>query len=176
MKALWARLWGVCLMRRGPEALPYSVRLLLLMLFLDVMLGIGSQLAGPSTPYFVAVSITLLAAGSDALVLWGLLRFKQRDGRYVQSLAAVYGSDFLLGLLLLPSLGASLLLPEHSVMLGVVVFAQMLVVGWGLGVRGFVYHRALDVGIFQGNMLSLTLFFLNIFMVAKLFPEMLVQQ
>ncbi len=79
-------------------------------------------------------------------------------------------------MLLLPSLGASLLLPEHSAMLGVVVFAQMLLVGWGLGVRGFVYHRALDVGIFQGNMLSLTLFFLNIFMVAKLYPELLVRQ
>jgi len=53
-------------------------------------------------------------------VLWGLLRFKQRGARYVQSLTAVYGSDFLLGLLILPLLGASLLLPEHSAGLAVV--------------------------------------------------------
>lgn len=173
MKALWSLFWSLCRMRQGPEDLPYSVSLLLLVLFLDVVLGVASQLAGQPTLFSVALSVTLLAAGSDALVLWGLLRFKQRDARYVQSLSAVYGSDFLLGLVILPLLGVSLLLPEHSPGLALVVVAQMLVVGWGLGVRGFVYHRALDVGIFQGNMLSLTLFFLNIFMVATLFPELL---
>ncbi|MDI1300587.1 MAG: hypothetical protein PSX71_01645 [bacterium] len=176
MKALWVRLWLLCRMRRGPEELPYSVSVLCLVLLLDMALGVGSQLPGHSAPLPVALAITLLAAGSDALVLWGLLRFKQRDARYVQSLTAIYGTDFLLGLLVLPLLGISLLLPEPGGWLALVVFAQMLVVGWGLGVRGFVYHRALDVGIFQGNMLSLTLFFLNIFMVAKLFPELLVRQ
>ena len=176
MKALWALFWSLCRMRRGPEDLPYSASLLLLVLLLDVALGVGSQLPGQSTLFPVAVAITLLAAGSDALVLWGLLRFKQRDARYVQSLTAIYGSDFLLGLLVLPLLGASLLWPEHTPGLALVVFAQMLVVGWGLGVRGFVYHRALDVGIFQGNMLSLALFFLNVFLAAKFFPELFTRQ
>jgi hypothetical protein len=48
-----------------------------------------------------------------------------------------------------------------------------LLVGWNLGVRGFVYHRTLEIGIFQANMLSLTLFLLHIFLAAKLFPELL---
>lgn len=176
MKALWSSFWSLCLLRRGPEDLPRSLLLLLLVLVLDMALGMGSQLLGPSTPLFEAMVVTLLAGCSDALVLWGLLLFKQRPGRYRQSLIAIYGSDFLLGLLVLPLLVAGVLLPEKTPWIAAVVFAQMLVVGWSLGVRGFIYHRSLNVGIFQGNMLSLTLFFLNIFIVAKIFPELLAQQ
>lgn len=176
MKALWSLFWSLCQLRRGPEDLPNSTRLLLGVVVLDVALGMGSQLLSPSTPLFEAMAIALLAAGSDALVLWALLRFKQRPMRYVQGLTAIYGSDFLLSLLVLPLLMIGLLLPAPSPWLALMVFAQMLIVGWSLGVRGFVYHRVLNVGIFQGNMLSLTLFFLNVFIVAKIFPELLVQQ
>lgn len=174
MKALLALFWLVCRLRRSPEDLPYSISLLFWVLVLDMALGVGSLLLDQSTPWWVALVITLLSALSDALVLWALLRFKQRDTRYVQGLTAIYGCDFLLGLIVMPLLALSLQLPEHSFLLGVLALAQILVVGWSLGVRGFVYHRALDVGIFQGNMLSLTLFVLNIFMVAKIFPELLV--
>lgn len=173
MKALWALFWSVCQLRRGPEDMPYSTGLLVLVLLLDIALGISVELVAEPATLQAAMGVTLLAVASDALALWGLLRFKQAELRYVQSLTTIYGADFMLGLISLPLVALGLLLPEKTPWLAPLVFAQMLLVGWNLGVRGFVYHRALAIGIFQGNMLSLALFFLNIFISVKIFPELL---
>jgi hypothetical protein len=166
-------LWSVCRLRHSPEDLPYSIRLLLWLLVLDTTLGMGSLLLDQPASWWAVLVIPLLSALSDALVLLALLRFKRRDARYVQALTAIYGCDFLLGLIIIPLQVLSSHLPEHSAWLGGLAAAQILVLGWSLGVRGFVYHRSLGVGLFQGNMLSLTLFMLNVFMVAKIFPELL---
>jgi hypothetical protein len=172
MKALFAMLWSVCTMRRGPDELPHSLALLGLVLGLNMALGIGIQwLSAPLAPD-AAVGLVLLTLALDALVLWALLAFKRLELRYMQTLTTIYGVDFLLGLVALPLIVAGVLLGKGPWM-AVFVFLQMLLVGWNLGVRGFVYHRALEIGIFQANMLSLTMFLLHIFLAAKLFPELL---
>lgn len=171
MKALWSLFWSVCQMRRGPEDMPFSLPLLLFMLGLNMALGIGIQFATGPAATAAAIGIVLLAVAVDALVLWLLLAFKGLQMRFVQSLIAVYGADFLLGLFALPLVALGLL-AGRSPLLAAVVFGQMLLVGWNLGVRGFIYHRALHIGIFQANMLSLTLFLLHIFIAVRLFPEL----
>lgn len=172
MRALLALFWSVCRLQRGPEDVPYSIGLLLLVLTLDVFLGIaGDAFADPGRLHAVAL-VTVLGAAADAAILWGLLRFKRLGARFVQSLTTLYGIDLLLGLLTLPVTLAGLLLAA-SHWLVAVVFVQMLLVGWNLGLRGFVYHRTLAISLLQGNMLSLTLFFLNVFVSVQLFPELL---
>lgn len=172
MKALWSLFWSVCQMRRGPEDMPYSPGLLLLVLLLNLLLGLGIQwLSEPVAP-LVALGIALLAVGIDAVALWLLLAFKHFELRYVQGLTTIYGVDLLLGSLALPLVLLGVV-AGHTPWLAAVVVGQMLLVGWNLGVRGFVYHRTLEIGIFQANMLSLTLFLLHIFLAAKLFPELL---
>lgn len=172
MKALWVLFWSVCQMRRAPDEVPYSLPLLAIAAVLTAALGMGTQfLAGPVSTT-VAVATVLIALALDALVLWLLLVFKRREPRGVQALTAVYGADFVLGLFAVPLVLGGRLLGE-SPLVGVVVFAQMLLVGWNLGVRGFIYHRTLQIGILQANMLALTLFLLNIFIAIKLFPELL---
>ncbi|MFZ5561968.1 MAG: hypothetical protein ACOY41_10685 [Pseudomonadota bacterium] len=172
MKALWTLFWSVCQMRRGPEDMPHAPGLLALALLLNLLLGLGIQWLSEPVSLPVALGIALLAAGLDAVALWLLLRFKHFELRYVQGLTTIYGVDFIIGLLALPlvALGGAL---GPSPWLGAVVVGQMLLVGWNLGVRGFVYHRLLAIGLFQANMLSLTLFLLHIFLAAKLFPELL---
>ena len=172
MKALWSLFWSVCQMRRGPEDMPWSPGLLLVVVLLNLLLGLVIQWLTEPVSLLVALGIALLALAVDAVALWLLLAFKHFELRYVQGLTTIYGVDFLLGLIALPLVALS------SVVVGtpwiaVIVVAQMLLVGWNLGVRGFVYHRTLEIGIFQANMLSLTLFLLHIFLAAKLFPELL---
>lgn len=162
----------VCQMRRGPEDIPYSPALLLLVLVLNLALGVGMHWLSHPISLGVGASVVLMAIGMDALVLWLLLLFKRLELRFVQALTAIYGADFLLGMMGVPLVLAGQLL-AGSPLLGVVVFGQMLLVGWNLGVRGFLYHRALDIGILQANMLSLTLFLLHVFLAAKLFPQLL---
>lgn len=172
MKALWALFWSVCQMRRAPDEVPHSLPLLALVATLAIALGIATQfLAGPA-PAPAAVTTVLVGAVVDAAALWGLLAFKRQELLYVPSLSAVFGTDFVLGLFAVPLVLAGRLLGDHP-MVAVVVFGQMLLVGWNLGVRGFIYHRSARIGIFQANMVALTLFLLNIFIAVKLFPELL---
>lgn len=172
MKALWALFWSVCQMRRAPEELPWSLPLLATAALLSLGLGIATQLLSGTTPAVPALATVAIAALLDALVAWALLAFKRQEWAYVQALTAIFGADFVLGLFALPLVLAGRLAGD-SPLLAVVVFGQMLLVGWNLGVRGFIYHRSAHIGIFQGNMLALTLFLLNIFIAVKLFPELL---
>lgn len=172
MKALWTLFWQICQLRRGPEDVPYSVQLLVLLAVLDVALGIGGQLLAAPDRLRIAVSLTLLAVVMDAAVFWGLLWFKRLQSRWVQGLTTIFGIDLLLGLVALPLTLLSHVVEPKSVMIGLVVVAQMLLVGWNIGLRGFVFHRALNIGLLQGNMLSLALFMLNIFISIQLFPEL----
>jgi hypothetical protein len=172
MKALWSLFWSVCQLRRGPDDMPYSLELLLLVLVLDIALGMGTQWLAQPELLQAGTGMVLLGMAMDALVLWALVHFKQVQLRYVQSLTAIYGADFMMGLFILPLMLASLMLPKVP-WAPVLYFAQMLLVGWSLGIRAFIYHRTLAIGVIQANMLSLTLFLLNIFIIAKLFPELL---
>jgi len=173
MKALWALFWQICQLRRGPEDVPYSLQLLGLMTLLDFALGVGGQLLAVPERVRIAVLLTLLALTMDALVLWGLLQFKHLQARWVQGLTTIYGLDLLMGLFAMPFTLLSHAVDPKSAMIGLVVVAQMLLVGWNIGLRGFVFHRALNVGLLQGNMLSLALFLLNVFVSVHLFPELI---
>lgn len=172
MKALWSQFWSVCRMSRGPEELPLSLPLLALVLLLDAGIGIGLQLLDRPGAWPLALGMATLAISLDALVLGALVLFKQAQDRYVQSLTAIFGADFLMSLLCLPLAVASFYLSKAP-WLPVLVFAQMLLVGWSLGVRAFIYHRSLRVGVFLANALSLTLFLLTVFIAVKLFPELM---
>lgn len=171
MKVLWSQLWSVCRMSRGPEGLPHSLPVLLLVLLLDAGIGFGLQQIDGTATLQAAIGMTALAIALDALVLAALVFFKDVKERYVQSLTAIYGADFLMSLLSLPLVVAGLYLAKVP-WLSVIVFAQMLLVGWSLGVRAFVYHRTLRVGVILANMLSFTLFLLTVFIALKLFPEL----
>jgi hypothetical protein len=173
MKALWTLFWQLCQLRRGPEDVPYSLQLLLLLGLMDVALGVGGQLLAQPDRVRIAVSLTLLALAMDAIALWGLLAFKKLQGRWVQALTAIIGIDLLLSLVALPLTLISLAVQPSSFVIAIVVVTQMLLVGWNIGLRGFVFHRSLNIGMLQGNVLSLALFLLNIAVSVQLFPELL---
>ncbi|MES2917517.1 MAG: hypothetical protein V4729_02750 [Pseudomonadota bacterium] len=172
MKAFWALFWSVCQMRRAPADVPWSLPLLALVALLNISLAIATQFLGGSVQPIPAVATVFVAAVLDVAGYGLLLAFKRQELQYVQGLTATWGADLVLGLFALPLALAGRLAGTESPLLGVVVFGQMLLVGWNLGVRGFIYHRSAHVGIFQGNMLALTLFLLNVFIAFRLFPEL----
>lgn len=172
MKALWNRLWLLCRLQGGPEEIPSSLELLLLIVMVNTGLGIGVQLLAEPVPVEAAVGMSLLALGLDVAALAGLLAFKAVKQRFVSTLTAIFGVDLIISLLALPVVVAGSQLPKTP-WLAVMVFFQMLLVGWNLAIRGFIYHRTLRLGIFQANMLSLTLFLLTVFLGTRLFPELL---
>lgn len=172
MKALWKQLWLLCRLQGGPEDIPASLEVLLLIVMLNAGFSISLQmLAEPVAPE-TAVGMTGLALALDVLVLAGLLLFKAVKGRLVPTLTAIFGVDLLISLLAVPAVFMATQM-DKSPWLSVSVFFQMLLMGWNLAVRGFIYHRTLRIGILQANMLSLTLFLLTVFLATRLFPELM---
>lgn len=174
MRALWAQLWAICRMRQGPQDLPSSPAVLLLVLLLDGLISFLLQRYAEAYALTTIVGLVGLALALDALVLLALLHFKQAQAWWQQGLIAIYGSDVLLSLLAAPLVLASVQWAQSSLLPALAVL-QMLLVGWGLAVRGFIYFRLLRLGIFQANMLSFTLFLLTVFLSVKLFPELMLQ-
>lgn len=173
MKALWTLFWSVCQMRRAPADLPWSLPLLLLVLVANASLGVAAQLLGGPTPPLPALAVVLIALVLDVVAYGLLLVFKRQEMLFVQGLTATWGADLVLGLFSLPLALAARMAGEHSPLTAVVVLLNLLLLGWNLGVRGFIYHRTANIGIFQGNMLALTLYLLNVFIAFRLFPELL---
>lgn len=173
MKAVWALFWPLLSLRAGPEDVPYSPPLLWLLLVTSILAGLTGQWLSRPEHWQASLGITLIAAAVDALALWLLLHFKGLPERFVQSLSAVYGADTLLTVLSLPVLVLGLLAQEKSALWVMGGFLSLLLTGWSLGVRGFIYHRALNLGIFQGNMLSLALLLVTMALGLHFFPELL---
>ena len=172
MKAFWTLLWSICRLRQRPEDMPRSVGLLLLVLLLDVALGIATQWLTEPSLFREGIGLILIGVTLDALALWALTLFKNARPHFLPALTMIYGADFMIGLFVLPLALAGLALPKTP-WLPVVVFGQMLLVGWSLGVRGFVYHRSLSVGIFLAIALSCTLLLLTVFISVQFFPELM---
>lgn len=173
MAALWELFWQLVRLRRGPEDMPYAPGLLVLVILLDTLLGIGGQLLAAPDKLRIAIGLAAVALAGEVLVLYALLRFKALEARFVQALTAIVGASLVLSVLALPFTLASRWVEEKSPVIGLIVVAQMLIVGWNLALRGFIYHRALNVGLLQGNMLSLALFMLTVFTSVQLFPELI---
>jgi hypothetical protein len=159
-------------MQGEPEQIQSAWQALLLIVVLDVSFGIGLQMLGKPIEPMTAVGMTLLALVVDGLAIWGLLLFKTVKDRLLATWTAVFGTDLLLGLVSVPAVFMATYM-DKSPWLPISILFQMLLLGWGLAVRGFIYHRTFRIGIFQANALSFTLFFLTVFLATRLYPELM---
>ena len=93
--------------------------------------------------------------------MWALLRLKSMTARLPQSVMAWLATDLIIMLIILPFL--LLFLPELNAMLVSRAMPELsawfwpvfVVQCWGLGVKGFILHRTLEISIFQGVCLAL---------------------
>lgn len=158
MAPLLPLLVDLCLLRRGPQDLPYSPRLTRSL----VLLGLGCDLlyvallevqgALPRVVFGLALTLALP---------WWLLGWRQRRERYAQTLAALAGSGVLFTLLFLPlALWAQQHVPAEGVetLTREQLAAGWLVLGllgWKLAVNGHILRHALDLPRTAGLALAL---------------------
>jgi len=149
----------IVLWRRGPQDLPASALLLVLVTALYVAVSVTQLLmlheVGSVWFVFVVLDPALLIGGT-----WLLLRLFKHPERFLQTATAVLGTGALLGVLvylplqwLLDSAGAT---PE-STLAGAAALA--LVVMFAL-VTGRILKLAMDSTLFTGVAISLTYFLL----------------
>ena len=163
MNAMFSLFWQVLRFRRSPEDIPYSIALLVFVIIANLLLSIGGQLIGKPDHAEMAVTIPLLSVSIELIVMSFFLHFKGFYNRFVQTATMT-----------IPLLDA-LSQPKGSPLLGVLGLFEIVVMGWSLGFRAFVYHRALNIGLVQANMFALTIFLLTTLITVKVFPELLTE-
>ena len=173
MTRLFALILGICLLRRGPQDLPYSVGLTRGL----VLLGVGADLlfvqfaeGGDDGLLRVAFSL-LLTLG----VPWAILRSQGKGARYAQTLAAYAGTGVLFTLLFLPVAIKAQGLPMPDPELPptrdqlIVGWTTLLLVGWKLAINGHIWKHALDWPRIGGLLLAAGVFLLELGLVRWLF-------
>lgn len=149
-------LWQICLLRLGPQDLPYSkpqcaaVVLLSLLFNAIAVLLIGGH-------FIVLLYLPLLVALYVGFV-WALLAFKHQTERFVQTVTALRGTDAILSALSLPVVLLQVLVPGLPAILLQILW--LILVIWTLSVTGHILKNALNVSMLMGVALAITLMLL----------------
>ena len=158
-------LFDICLFKKGPQDLPYSVGLLRILLVVYVsirVLMLSIHFDSLSVLLQVIVDIFLVAG-----FVWIMLYLTGKLGRFYQALSAVLGTDALISFFALPGMATM-----EAGQGGLLVFLVMLgLIGWHWAVTGHIIRNALEKSL----SFSLGLAFLYLLgsyqVMALLFPE-----
>jgi len=172
MSALLSILIGLCLLRRGPQDLPYSpalTRNLVLVAFAIDLLYVSLLDVEQPLPRL------LFALAMSLGVPWLLLQLRGRTARYAQTVGAIAGTGALFTLLFLPvalwtrqfaALGPGVEPSGEQMLAGWIV---LLLLGWRLAVNGHVLRHALDLPRWAGALIAIAWFLVEFSLDRRLF-------
>lgn len=158
MKALLNYFIDLCLLRAGPQNLPASSVLLILLAGLNICVGLV-MIADARMSVSLALGESLFETLFMLGVLFiGLKAFK-KTARFLQSGSALMGCEFLMGLMALPLVSWSRDAETNGagfLLLGLVI--------WSLVVMGHILRHTLEISLASGIGIALlyTLFSWNI--------------
>ena len=140
MLSILSQFWRIAQLKSGPEHLPASSFLLLLVTVLNIVLSLTISVSvGPQPASMVATTIlTNLAA--QALLIFGLLYLVGKPARLTQTLIAYFGCDLLMNLVI----GVSILLMR---LLGIdfMTTLALTILFWSVLVFGYILHKSMEV-------------------------------
>jgi hypothetical protein len=158
-------LFDICLFRKGPQDLPYSLWLLRLLLVVYVsvrVLMLSIHFDWLNVLLQVIVDVILVAG-----FFWTLLYLARKLGRFYQALSAVLGTDALISFIALP--GMATMETGHGGHW--VILVVLGLIGWHWAVTGHIIRNALEKSL----SFSLGVAFLYLLgsyqVMAFLFPE-----
>ena len=164
--SLLTLLWRICLLRAGPQDLPYSLGLTRGL----VLLGVGTDLifvslveSAEHDTARIALSLLLLL-----LLPWLLLVSRGLQARYAQTLAAFAGTGVIFAVALLPVAMYAADLPRPDLDIPptreqlFVGWLSLGLFGWKLAINGHIWKHALDWPRAAGLLLALGVFLLHL--------------
>ncbi|MCK5792511.1 MULTISPECIES: hypothetical protein [unclassified Ketobacter] len=175
MKPLFVLFWQLCRFQKGPQDVPYSQVLLLLLLVAELALGMATILLLEPLNMGQQMLGLLMAMGAWLLLVWALLAFKGLTARYVQTMSACLGTDLLLSCIILPLqvyIVGQGLEPESGTLARLALLVALI---WDILIKGRIYGASMQLGRLQANLLSITIWVIvlllsNAFMPAPM-PE-----
>ena len=158
-------LFDICLFKKGPQDLPYSIWLLRILLVAYVSIRILML-----SIHFDWLNV-LLQVIVDIFLVTGffltLLYLARRLGRFYQVISAVLGTDALISFFALPGMAAM-----ETRQGGLLVFLVILMlIGWHWAVTGHIIRNALEKSLSFGLGLAFLYLLGSYQVMAFLFPE-----
>lgn len=175
MKAFVLLFWQMLRFKRSPEDVPYSVPLFTLLITANFAITASAQAIGRPSHINIAIVSPLIAITVELIFIYILLNIKQLNARFVQTEISVFACDTLLTLAAIPLLVISLNVADKSPILPFLGLIELIFLIWGIMVRGFIYHRALNISPFLANTLAFMLLMFSLSITVKVFPELLAQ-
>ncbi|MFO8025955.1 hypothetical protein [Thiohalophilus sp.] len=168
-RPLVARFWEICLLRKGPEDIPHSPPLLLVLLLLGYAvdnLRVNLLLAGVTAWQLAGIIIlhTLLMLSITA----GLLSLFGYRARIVQTLTALTGTGIILSLLMLPLDFITHQNPDNLTMATLLIMAMQI---WSLVIVGHVLSHALSVHRLTGVIIAIGYLILGLAAFNAMLPQ-----
>jgi len=163
----WTQLfWDICLLRKTPQNLPYSLALLWILLPIAFILDcLTTQVQNPAAGFgqvlLAVMTLTLLYL----LVVVSLLVLLGLGTRIVQTLSSLLGAGMILNLLALP-----LLFSFDPQQPGVEVWLSLLLLLWNLVVNTHILRAAMSRGFFLSAALAVALYLLQMQIYVQFFP------
>lgn len=155
----------LALLRRKPQDLPYSKKLLQQVLVAYAFVAVGSLLGSYDLHLAIAYTAT------DMLVLagftWTLLLVVEKSSRMVQTLTALVGVQTVLQLVAWPFLLMVSSDGDAASALPSLALNGLMI--WVLVSSGFVYRHALDQNMFVGVLVAVAYLFTSMLTINALF-------
>jgi hypothetical protein len=166
---LFRQLLDVCLLRAGPQDLPYSPALARGLIVLQVGVNL---LYAASTDMPQPVARIAVADGVLLGVAWAVLAWRGRTPRAAQTISALFGCSLVFLLALMPLTWLALALTPDPALAAaaqtavdprrvVLSLAMLALLGWKMMVNGHVFRHAYDWPHGAGILLALGLFMLQ---------------
>ena len=168
MIALARAMWQICTLRRGPQDLPASSMLMVLMLLLNAIAS--ATLETIEMPAANAVMAALVDAVVVVIVMGALLQATGRRHRFRQTVTAIAGAGLLLSFFALPVLSWLASSVEQRRDVGIPMLLWLAVFGWNLLVIAHILRHAIDSNLVVGFVLAVAFVFIDIQLINHLVP------
>lgn len=144
----------IALLRKGPQHLPSSGLLLLIIaaVYCALTVAFGRLIQHPDEPFLLR---TLLELALGLGWLWAMLALFGRHARYLQTATAVIGTAALLTPAVLGLLGVVVKVGQNHPIIVPVVFALLAVLVWYVVITANILRSALEVSLFAAIVLTL---------------------
>ncbi len=161
MLDLITRLFGILLLRSGPQDLPANRTAMLASIVLYLIITAINLASGEGHPR--PLLVMALAVALPLILVRIVLNLRQRTARWQQTLAALFGTSALLSILTLPLTLAASTGPSPTLGL-------LLLVGffWSLAVDAHIWRHALDVAFSTGLLVAVILLAISLVVISSL--------
>jgi len=170
MLALFRLFFDIALLKKGPQDVPYSLFLFILIFTIsfsvDILMGFVPNYVDKVVDLVLWLRFIIVANLVTIIVIYLIFRFFNQANHFLQSLTAIIGVELIMGLIRLP---ASILLSgsvnnEPSITYALAYLFLLLTFVWYLVVYMHIFRHGLSISRIQASMLSFTVMSIMLFL------------